>query len=146
MFSISFYYLNKCKALYIMKLRGVLPPYPIFPIPYIGSEARCISACRASFRKISGIFFRKLTKHDIFNILTYIYLNSSSIFGAMNKILNINTMKRTNRTLKEETRQKISKALKGKPKTEQHKKALAEALKRYWNTVPLVTDNNINND
>lgn len=38
-------------------------------------------------------------------------------------------MKRTNRTLKEETRQKISKALKGKPKTEQHKKALAEALK-----------------
>lgn len=40
----------------------------------------------------------------------------------MNKILNINTMKRTNRTLKEETRQKISKALKGKPKTEQHKK------------------------
>lgn len=55
-------------------------------------------------------------------------------------------MKRTNRTLKEETRQKISKALKGKPKTEQHKKALAEALIRYWNTVPLVTDNNINND
>lgn len=64
----------------------------------------------------------------------------------MNKILNINTMKRTNRTLKEETRKKISKALKGKPKTEQHKKALAEALKRYWNAIPLVTDNNINND
>lgn len=55
-------------------------------------------------------------------------------------------MKRTNRTLKAETRQKISKALKGKPKSERHKKALAEALKRYWNTVPLVTDNNINND
>ena len=55
-------------------------------------------------------------------------------------------MKRTNRTLKAETRQKISKALKGKPKTEQHKKALAEALKRYWSTVPLVTDNNINNN
>ena len=64
----------------------------------------------------------------------------------MNKILNINTMKRTNRTLKEETRQKISKALKGKPKTEQHKKALAEALKKYWNTVPSVTNNNIYNE
>ena len=64
----------------------------------------------------------------------------------MNKIMNINTMKRTNRTLKEETRQKISKALKGKPKTEQYKKALAEALKKYWNTVPIVTDNNINNE
>lgn len=51
-------------------------------------------------------------------------------------------MKRTNRTLKEETRQKISKALQGKPKTEQHKKALAEALKKYWNTVPSVTNNN----
>ena len=37
----------------------------------------------------------------------------------MNKILNINTMKRTNRTLK-----------------------LAEALKKYWNTVPSVTNNN----
>ena len=60
----------------------------------------------------------------------------------MNKILNINTMKRTNRTLKEETRQKISKALKGKPKTEKQKKALAEALKKYWNTVPSVTNNN----
>ena len=60
----------------------------------------------------------------------------------MNKILNINTMKRTNRTLKEETRQKISKALKGKPKTEQHKKALAEAWKKYWSTVPSVTNNN----
>lgn len=33
MFSISFYYLNKYKALYIMKLRGVLRPYPTFVYP-----------------------------------------------------------------------------------------------------------------
>lgn len=55
-------------------------------------------------------------------------------------------MKRTNRKLSKETKQKISRALKGKPKTEQHKTALAKALKKYWNTVPLITDNNINNE
>jgi len=45
-------------------------------------------------------------------------------------------MRRTSRKLSEETRQKISMALKGKPKTESHRKALAAALVRYWATIP----------
>ena len=36
-------------------------------------------------------------------------------------------MRRTSRKLSEETRKKISMALKGKPKTESHRKALAAA-------------------
>lgn len=49
-------------------------------------------------------------------------------------------MKRINRTLKEETRLKISISMKGKRKTEQHKKAISNALKKYWASIP--TDNN----
>ena len=48
MFSISFYYLDKYKALYIKKLRGVLPPYPLFQQPHIGSEALLTTVSRAS--------------------------------------------------------------------------------------------------
>ena len=45
-------------------------------------------------------------------------------------------MRRTSRKLSEETRKKISVALKGKPKTESHRKALAAALVQYWATIP----------
>ena len=45
-------------------------------------------------------------------------------------------MKRTSRKLSEETRKKISMALKGKPKSESHRKALAAALVHYWATIP----------
>lgn len=45
-------------------------------------------------------------------------------------------MKRTCRRLSEETKRKISEALKGKPKTEKHKQALSIALLKYWQTIP----------
>lgn len=46
-------------------------------------------------------------------------------------------MKRTSRKLSLETRVKIGEALRNKPKTEQHKRALSEALFRYWSTIPV---------
>lgn len=45
-------------------------------------------------------------------------------------------MKRTSRKLSEETKQKISMALKGKPKSEQHRQSLSAALVKYWATIP----------
>ena len=45
-------------------------------------------------------------------------------------------MKRTSRKRTEETKCKISASLKGKVKTEQHKRAISEALKKYWATIP----------
>jgi len=45
-------------------------------------------------------------------------------------------MKRTSRKLSEETKQKISMALRGKPKTEQHRQPLSVALVQYWATIP----------
>ena len=45
-------------------------------------------------------------------------------------------MKRTCRRLSEATKQKISVALRDKPKTEQHKQALSIALLKYWQTIP----------
>ena len=41
-------------------------------------------------------------------------------------------MKRTSRSLSEETKHKISQALKNRPKSEEHKQALSIALKKYW--------------
>lgn len=46
-------------------------------------------------------------------------------------------MKRTSRKVSDETRSKISKALKGKTKTMSHRKALSVALTRYWSTIPV---------
>lgn len=45
-------------------------------------------------------------------------------------------MKRTTRKLKEETKQKISNALKGRKKTSEHCENLSKALKKYWETIP----------
>ena len=45
-------------------------------------------------------------------------------------------MKRSCRKLSEVTKQKISAALRNKPKTEQHKQALSIALLKYWQTIP----------
>lgn len=42
--------------------------------------------------------------------------------------------KRTSRHPSERTRQLISQALSGKPKSEMHKQALSVALKNYWGT------------
>lgn len=46
-------------------------------------------------------------------------------------------MKRTNRKLSEETKQKISAALRGKSKSEQHRQSLSAALVKYWATIPI---------
>lgn len=46
-------------------------------------------------------------------------------------------MKRKNRKLSQETRQKISDALKNKPKTEAHREALSASLRAYWQTIPI---------
>ena len=44
--------------------------------------------------------------------------------------------KRLTRRMSEETKQKISAAMKGKVKSDEHKKSLSEALKKYWETIP----------
>ena len=44
--------------------------------------------------------------------------------------------------MKRTTRQRISAALKGRPKTEKHREAISIALKKYWATIP----NENNND
>ena len=46
-------------------------------------------------------------------------------------------MKRTTRKRTEETKQKISEALKGKPKTEKHKEAISIALKNIGQVYPM---------
>lgn len=46
-------------------------------------------------------------------------------------------MKRTNRKLSKETKLKISTALKGKPKSKQHRQSLSAALVKYWATIPV---------
>ena len=46
-------------------------------------------------------------------------------------------MKRTDRKVSETTRKKIAEALRGKPKTTEHKQALSKSLKEYWATIPI---------
>jgi len=43
-----------------------------------------------------------------------------------------------------ETKRKISESLQGRPKTEEHKKAIFEGLKKYWETVPSIENNKTN--
>lgn len=64
----------------------------------------------------------------IFSILAYYLLKNNEII--------IQNMKRTSRRLSSETKQKISTALRNKPKTERHRQALSIALKKYWQTIP----------
>ena len=47
-------------------------------------------------------------------------------------------MKRTSRNLSEETKHKISQALKNRPKSEEHKQALSIALQKYWAGINVV--------
>lgn len=47
---------------------------------------------------------------------------------------------RIRRNLSEETKRKIAEALKNKPKSEKHKKALSIALRNYWKTIPYKED------
>lgn len=45
-------------------------------------------------------------------------------------------MKRTTRKMSEETKKKISESMKGKKKTDEHKVAISNGLKKYWETIP----------
>ena len=49
---------------------------------------------------------------------------------------NVRAMKRTGRKVGEATRKKIAEALRGKPKTAEHKQALSKAMMAYWATIP----------
>lgn len=44
--------------------------------------------------------------------------------------------KRLTRKMSEETKQKISAAMKGKKKSEEHKAALSASMKEYWKSIP----------
>lgn len=53
-------------------------------------------------------------------------------------------MKRTNRKMSESTKQKIANSLKGRKKTESHKKSIANGMVRYWESIPVMSDENNN--
>lgn len=45
-------------------------------------------------------------------------------------------MKRKTRKLSEETKIKISEGLKGKRKSDEHRKSISTGLTEYWKTIP----------
>ena len=51
-------------------------------------------------------------------------------------------MKRTNRKLSEATKQKIANSLKGRKKTNSHKQAISNGMARYWESIPVMSDEN----
>lgn len=50
--------------------------------------------------------------------------------------MNNNTQKRQFRELSDETKAKISQAMKGKTKSFTHKENISSGLKNYWSTIP----------
>lgn len=52
------------------------------------------------------------------------------------RIISLIRMKRTTRKLSEETKKKISQAMKGKGKSEETKRKMSESMKKYWATIP----------
>jgi len=51
-------------------------------------------------------------------------------------------MKRTNRKLSDDTKQKISARLKGKKKSAEHKIAISKGMECYWSTIPYSSEEN----
>lgn len=49
------------------------------------------------------------------------------------------TKKRTYRELNEETKKKISQALRGRRKSAAHIQAISDAMKKYWENIPKKT-------
>ena len=98
---------------------------PSYVVPYIGSGAWCTSVLCVS-QKYSGI--QKII------LLHLIFLSSLPILIIYN---NVGAMKRTDRKVSEATRKKIAEALRGKPKTAEHKQALSKSMKAYWATIPI---------
>ena len=53
-----------------------------------------------------------------------------------------NTRKRKYRELSEETKKKISRALRGRCKSAAHIQAISDAMKKYWETIPKMRGDN----
>lgn len=53
------------------------------------------------------------------------------------------TRKRMYRELNEETKQKISQALRGRRKSAAHIQAISKAMKKYWESIPKKTEDEI---
>lgn len=83
--------------------------------------------------------FLKIFRYTKISLLHLIYLSSLPILIIYN---NVRAMKRTDRKVSEATRKKIAEALRGKPKTTEHKQALSKSLKAYWATIPIEPNKN----
>ena len=55
-------------------------------------------------------------------------------------------MKRTYRELNDDTKQRISQALKGRGLTDNHKQAISDGMRAYWATIPNKSNNDENNE
>ena len=53
------------------------------------------------------------------------------------------TKKRMYRELNEKTKQKISQALRGRRKSAAHIQAISKAMKKYWESIPKKTEDEI---
>jgi len=52
------------------------------------------------------------------------------------RIISLINMKRVTRKLSEETKKKISEAMKGKKKSDETRKKMSESMKKYLETIP----------
>ena len=64
-------------------------------------------------------------------LLIFIYVGNKNAYFTI-----MSTYKRQFRELDDSTKQKISKASKGKTKSMSHREHLSNALKKYWDSVP----------
>ena len=64
-------------------------------------------------------------------LLIFIYVGNKNAYFTI-----MSTYKRQFRELDDSTKQKISKASKGKTKSMSHREHLSQALKKYWDSVP----------
>ncbi len=53
---------------------------------------------------------------------------------------------RLQRQLSDETRKKISAAMKGRPKSDRHKAAISRGMLHYWSQIPYLTEINNENE
>lgn len=67
--------------------------------------------------------------------MIFFFVNLLYLLYVIN-FFNLKQMKRTTRKMSEETKKKISESMKGKNKTDEHKVAISNALKKYWETIP----------
>ena len=72
------------------------------------------------------------------NLLKNFYQNSGFVIWMIFivKIEDMKEYRRKHRAMPEETKLKISKALKGKSLTEEHRKKISIGVKNYWEQIP----------